>query len=262
VTSPEQHAATVLRALSWEAPTPEPESWGGKRAEARDALDELVALAGRADELERRLSTLGDTTIGLKAIEAVCDRAEAAEARADELQRERDEAWFERVETTLANGAKDYVVWCRHCGTHHQRPEHCPARVQARREADQLQRELRSARKLAGGAKLEWLQARREADQLRAALLHIPQCGNCASGRYQDCQTYTAALAGVQAEEQTDWQAFAKDVVAGDLDAIKARLPEWIHGVQAEERGCAACEGDPEAHGLHVCVQADNKDSA
>jgi hypothetical protein len=47
------------------------------------ALDELVA---RLKTAERRLATLGDTTIGLKAVEAVCDRAEAAEARVAELE--------------------------------------------------------------------------------------------------------------------------------------------------------------------------------
>lgn len=55
--------------------------------------------------------------------------AESQIERAQTAELARDEAWFERVETVLANGDKDYVVWCRRCGVNHQRPEHCPART-------------------------------------------------------------------------------------------------------------------------------------
>ena len=32
--------------------------------------------------------------------------------------------------------------------------------------------------------------------ELEAALRHVPQCGNCMSGRFGQCETYTTALAG------------------------------------------------------------------
>jgi len=83
VTGPEQHAATVREFFRY-PDTPE-------RAFA--ALDELVALAGRADELQRRLQSCeGNLDLSVQTGKLLVEQREAAEARADELQRGRDEA--------------------------------------------------------------------------------------------------------------------------------------------------------------------------
>jgi len=102
VTGPEQHAATVREALK---------KAGVYRSATFAALDELVALAGRADESD--LEHQSDRRAYWR------ERAEAAEARADELQRERDEQYLIRIELESET-------------------------MQARREADQLRAALRA----------------------------------------------------------------------------------------------------------------------
>jgi rubrerythrin len=84
----------------------------------------------RAEAAEARLATVTAERAGyLRDFLTARMRSEAAEARATRLEGALDEAWFERRETTLTNGEKDYFVWCRRCGVNHQRPHHCPARA-------------------------------------------------------------------------------------------------------------------------------------
>lgn len=90
-------AEKVLTVLSWESPTPEPESWGGERAEARDALAELVSLAETGSRpLEEALREIDDLCCGLgfirrgwepayrKRLDAIVSVARAALASRDD----------------------------------------------------------------------------------------------------------------------------------------------------------------------------------
>ena len=74
MTSPAEHAATVRECIAMHP--------GWKQAD--ESLDALVALAARADELERDAGSV--TMSGL--VTRLMQRAEAAEARADELDRD------------------------------------------------------------------------------------------------------------------------------------------------------------------------------
>ena len=58
MTSPAEHAATVLEVLSDEATSPHPDDWGGTRAKARDSLAALVAQAERATDIDSRVEAL------------------------------------------------------------------------------------------------------------------------------------------------------------------------------------------------------------
>ena len=141
MTSPERHAATVRKGIL----PPHAASNRFEHQAAHAALDELVALAGRADELGEELAHLkseyhfdmdrGDHLVYAREWDAFNQwqrgdlsferRALAAEARADELQRERDEA-IEAGQTMVEFTKK----------AERERDE-------ARREADQLRAALR-----------------------------------------------------------------------------------------------------------------------
>jgi hypothetical protein len=91
VTGPEQHAATVERLADIVRQFLHENEMGshGELGPTRAALDELVALAGRADKLERERATSWDAE-GSPSYRFHLERkrAEAAEARADEFERD------------------------------------------------------------------------------------------------------------------------------------------------------------------------------
>jgi len=68
--------------LSWEAPFADPSQWGGRRAEANEALAALLAQAEAAEELRSQFERHVETMIEPKLLE----RAKQAEARVTELE--------------------------------------------------------------------------------------------------------------------------------------------------------------------------------
>jgi hypothetical protein len=158
-----------------------------------ESLRELVALAGRADELERENERLrrDPKTHPFSTGMDLLRRAEAAEARADELQR--------------------LAEWRLEQENHY------------RERADELQRERDAARDMLRWRIERYKQARREADQLRAALRRIADryclhakgdareasvCLDKPVDQWCSVCVARAVLAGVQAEEEADTRWF------------------------------------------------------
>ncbi len=51
MTAHSEQVATILRVLGWDAVDPDPVTWGGERAKARDALDSLAAALTQAQDV-------------------------------------------------------------------------------------------------------------------------------------------------------------------------------------------------------------------
>jgi len=208
VTGPEQHAATVRLGL-----TDFPD------LRCNRALDELVALAseaarlaGRADELAGQRNRVGELAVDAS-LQAHKDlmRAEAAEARADELSSDaiaESAVWLDAVGEAFPNF--DFSG----CYDHDDLRRHLIGQVNTLRErADELQRERDEFERRYLKRLDHFEQARREADQLRAALrpfATFPEITKAQRGRgYVTCRVPPEwidaardALAGVQADNK------------------------------------------------------------
>jgi hypothetical protein len=302
VTGPEQHAATVREVL------PKPNErhrvdetttyvygsrpWNADKVDAAyAALDELVALAGRADELQAKYDKDVKSAMGAAErfrAQGIKDKAradelqrEATEANAlayqrhvriDELQRERDEARdkYERLRQEVLGPFNDEPIPPQDIERAAQlAKERGWNDKQGRREAVQLRAALEDLLSNVGGHN-HWdstmrygagcvtcIRQREAKERARAALAGVPERETAESNDI-DKAIWLCALDRVPIEERVEWTRRMRrqyDEIA--LAGVQADCDHDFVFVNEGEYRCDRC-----GIGSRDGVRADSKDSA